>query len=164
MPEDGSIKYELKIQTTLENGTKIYQSLMLALPNSEEMLIQAAHVSIHEVQQGSVIVLLHPETSETATKLRQFIENGDISRFLAQLFKNAGLEELFTNNEPTIEIQIKKVEFTGTCTTLANFLKCNYLERNTAFNKMLRGAKSAPLKYIYIYICTYVLILLNYYT
>ena len=132
--------YELRIQITLANGTEIYQSLKLALPNSEEMLVQAAHVSIHEIQQGSVNVLLHPETSDTATKLSQFIKNGDISRWLAQLIKNAGLGELFTNNEPTIEIQIKKVEFTGTCSTLAYFLKYIYLERNTAFNKMLRCA------------------------
>ena len=136
--------YELRIQISLANGNEICQSLRLALPNSEEMLVQAAHVSIHEVQEGSVIILLHPETSDTATKLRQFIEKGHISRWLAQLIKNAGLEALFTNNEPTIEIQIKKVEFTGTCTTLANFLKYIYLERNTAFNKMLKGAKSIP--------------------
>ena len=113
MPADGSIIYKLRIQIILANGTEIYKSLKLALPNSEEMLVQAAHVSIHEVQQGSVIVLLHPETSDTTAKLRQFIEKGDISRLLAQLTKNAGLEELFTNNEPTIEVQIEKVEFTG---------------------------------------------------
>ena len=111
---DGTRIDKVEMKITQKDGTEtFYRSLISALPKSEEILVQYAHVSIGEVHQGSLIVSLHPETSDTATQLRQFIENGDMSLFLAQLFKAVDLQKLFTNNEPTIEIQINRVGSTG---------------------------------------------------
>lgn len=76
----------------------------------EEILAKEANLSIEKTFQGSLIVLLHPETSDTVTKLTEFINSGGLSLFLAQLLKSANDQGLFTNDEYEIEIQIKKTK------------------------------------------------------
>ena len=100
---------ELRI-TVLDGNEPLYLSLMPVPVESEKMLVQKAHASIEDTRQGSLIIVLRAETSDTVTKLRTFIENGDMSLFLAELFKTANVQKLFMNPEQKIEIQIKKVK------------------------------------------------------
>ena len=94
----------------IDGKEPLYLSLMPVPAESEKMLLQKAHFSIEDIRQGSLIIVLRAETSDTVTKLRTFIENGDMSLFLAELFKTANVQKLFMNPEQKIEIQIKKVK------------------------------------------------------
>lgn len=107
----GIAKVELKITYKDGNESK-YSSLKSVLDESEEMLVHGAHASVDKAWLGSLVILLHPESCHMVTKLKQFIENGQMSLFLAQLLKTAHIQGLLEEDEHRLEIQMK-VETTG---------------------------------------------------
>lgn len=107
----GIAKVELKITYKDGNESK-YSSLKSVLDESEEILVHGAHASVDKTWLGSLVILLHPESCHMVTKLKQFIENGQMSLFLAQLLKTAHIQGLLEEDEHRLEIQMK-VETTG---------------------------------------------------
>ena len=107
---EGARIFKIEVKIILRDGNEAFYSCVVPLTvELEEMLLQVGF-SIEGTYQGSLVIVLRAETSDTVTKLRTFIENGNMSLFLAQLFKTAKVQKLFMNREQKIEIQIKKVE------------------------------------------------------
>ena len=103
--------YKLELRITFDNRNEaIYSTVVPVQVKAEEMLSQHSHTTIDSTSQGSLIIMLRAETNDTVTKLKKFIENGDISLFLVELFKTANGQKLFMNHEQKIEIEIKKVK------------------------------------------------------
>ena len=109
---------QVKIISVDENRLNL-ACLMEVIPKAEETLAQKTHCSIERTSEGSIIILLQTETDDAVEKLRQFIESGEISKFLKQLFDTSDVRKLLKKDKYTIEIEIKKVQssVTGkTCT------------------------------------------------
>ena len=92
--------------------------LMKVIPRTEETLAQKTHCSVKRTSEGSIIILLQTETGDAVEKLRQFIESGDISNFLKQLFLSKDGRKLLTKDKYTIKIEIKKVQSSATGKTM----------------------------------------------
>ena len=103
----------MKINSIDETGIDI-TCLMKVTPKAEETLLQKTHCSVERTSMGSIIILLQTETDDSVEKLRQFIESGDISKFLKQLFETMGGRKLLKKDKYTVEIKIKKVESSAT--------------------------------------------------
>ena len=88
--------------------------LIKSVSKTEETLAQKTHCSVEGISEGSIIVLLQPETRDAVEKLRKFIESGDISNFLKQLFESMDVPKLLKKDNYTIEIEIKKVQSSET--------------------------------------------------
>ena len=102
--------YKLELRITFDNRNEAFYSTVVPVQvEAEEMLSQHSHTTIDSTSQGSLIIMLCAETNDTVTQLKKFIENGDMSLFLAELFKVANVQKLFIKHEQKIEIQIKKV-------------------------------------------------------
>ena len=85
--------------------------------NSNEVevtLTQKTHCSVERISEGSIIILLQTETSDAVGKLIQFIESGDISKFLKQLFQTNAGWRLPKKDTYEIEIEIRTVQTTAT--------------------------------------------------
>ena len=117
--------YKLELRITFDNQNEAFYSTVVPVQvKAEEILSQHSHTTIDSTSQGSLIIMLRAETNDTVTQLKKFIENGDMSLFLAELLKAANDQKLFIKHEQKIEIQIKKDKGK----TLANiiFIKINY--------------------------------------
>ncbi|XP_078314759.1 uncharacterized protein LOC144619747 isoform X2 [Crassostrea virginica] len=106
-------KVEMKINYVDENRIDM-TCLMKSVSKTEETLAQKTHCSVEGISEGSIIVLLQPETRDAVEKLRKFIESGDISNFLKQLFESMDVPKLLKKDNYTIEIEIKKVQSSET--------------------------------------------------
>ena len=93
---------------------------MKVIPKTEETLAQKTHCSIERTSEGSIIILLQTETNDAVAKLRQFIDSGEISKFLKQLFDTKDIRKPLKRDEYTIEIEIKKVQSSSTGKTYIN--------------------------------------------
>ena len=103
----------MKINSIDETGIE-FTCLMKVTPKAEETLLQKTHCSVLGTFEGSIIILLQTETDDAVEKLRQFIENGDISKFLKQLFETKGGWKVLKKDKYTVEIKIKKIESSAT--------------------------------------------------
>ncbi|XP_022287285.2 uncharacterized protein LOC111100011 isoform X1 [Crassostrea virginica] len=106
---DEKTKVQVKIISADENRLNL-TCLMEVIPKAEETLAQKTHCSIERTSEGSIIILLQTETDDAVEKLRQFIESGEISKFLKQLFDTSDVRKLLEKDKYTIEIEIKKVQ------------------------------------------------------
>ena len=107
----------MKITSVDENGINM-TCLMKVIPRTEETLAQKTHCSVKRTSEGSIIILLQTETGDAVEKLRQFIESGDISNFLKQLFLSKDGRKLLKKDKYTIKIEIKKVQSSATGKTM----------------------------------------------
>ena len=107
----------MKINSVDENRLNL-TCLMEVIPKAEETLAQKTHCSVERTSEGSIIILLQTETGDAVEKLRQFIENGDISNFLKQLFESKDGRKLLKKDKYTIQIEIKKVQSSATGKTM----------------------------------------------
>ena len=103
----------MKINSIDETGIDI-TCLMKVTPKAEETLLQKTHCSVERTSMGSIIILLQTETDDSVEKLRQFIESGDISKFLKQLFQTKAGWRLPKKDTYEIEIEIRTVQTTAT--------------------------------------------------
>ena len=88
--------------------------LLKVIPRAEETLAQKTHCSVERISEGSIIISLQTESTDALEKLREFIESGDISNFLKQLFETKDGRKLLKKDKYIIEIEIKKVESSAT--------------------------------------------------
>ena len=80
----------------------------------EPQLAQDTHCTITETEEGSIIILLKKETNDGIKKLRQFIENGDISLFLKNYFENKEVRRILSKARYNVYVEIKAVHPTTT--------------------------------------------------
>ncbi|XP_078309624.1 uncharacterized protein LOC144617998 [Crassostrea virginica] len=107
-------KVEIKITSKHENRLNLHRLIEVIRTMAGEILAQKTHCSVERTSEGSIIILLQTETSDAVEKLRQFIENGDMSKFLKQLFETTDVRKLMKKDKYTVEIEIKKVKSSAT--------------------------------------------------
>ena len=104
---------EIKITSKHENRLNLHRLIEVIRTMAGDILAQT-HCSVERTSEGSIIILLQTETSDAVEKLRQFIENGDMSKFLKQLFETKDVRKLMKKDKYTVEIEIKKVKSSAT--------------------------------------------------
>ena len=104
---------EVKIRTIDGNIIKgAYQRV--GILGLEPQLARDTHCSITETEEGSIIILLKKETNDGIKKLRQFIENGDMSLFLKNYFENKEVRRILSKAKYNVYVEIKAVDPTTT--------------------------------------------------
>ena len=79
----------------------------------EKTLLAKVHMSIEEVNDGSLVIQLKPESNDAQIRLKEFLSGDGIKEFLKQIFQDTeGLREL-RDGACEIKVVVKAKEGTG---------------------------------------------------